>query len=104
MPEQNLSGAARYLSGLMHRFGTNHYSLVFAAYNAGPKAVERVRRHSRRSTKRRSLRRARPRRVAAPLARTVASARKRLPPCAGHGLDVDYWLDGPELPRQLSQS
>lgn len=36
---ENLSGAARYLSGLMHRFGTNHYSLVFAAYNAGPKAV-----------------------------------------------------------------
>ena len=36
---ENLSGAARYLSGLMHRFGANHYSLVFAAYNAGPKAV-----------------------------------------------------------------
>ncbi len=35
---ENLSGAARYLSGLMHRFGP-HYSLVFAAYNAGPKAV-----------------------------------------------------------------
>jgi len=38
-PAENLSGAARYLSGLMHRFGANHYSLVFAAYNAGPKAV-----------------------------------------------------------------
>jgi len=36
---ENLSGAARYLSGLMRRFGANHYSLVFAAYNAGPKAV-----------------------------------------------------------------
>jgi soluble lytic murein transglycosylase-like protein len=36
---QNLSGAARYLSGLMQRFGTKHYDLVFAAYNAGPKAV-----------------------------------------------------------------
>lgn len=36
---QNLSGAARYLSGLMQRFGTQHYDLVFAAYNAGPKAV-----------------------------------------------------------------
>jgi len=38
-PGQNLSGAAEYLSGLMHRFGTKHYDLVFAAYNAGPKAV-----------------------------------------------------------------
>lgn len=37
-PAENLSGAARYLSGLVHRFGA-HYSLVFAAYNAGPKAV-----------------------------------------------------------------
>jgi len=38
-PAQNLSGAARYLRGLISRFGTGHYSLVFAAYNAGPKAV-----------------------------------------------------------------
>ena len=38
-PKQNLSGAARYLRGLMQRFGT-HYSLVFAAYNAGPRAVK----------------------------------------------------------------
>jgi membrane-bound lytic murein transglycosylase MltF len=38
-PAENLSGAARYLSGLMRRFGSNHYDLVFAAYNAGPKAV-----------------------------------------------------------------
>ena len=36
---ENLSGAARYLHGLMQRFGTN-YDLVFAAYNAGPQAVE----------------------------------------------------------------
>lgn len=36
---ENLSGAAEYLHGLMKRFGTN-YDLVFAAYNAGPKAVE----------------------------------------------------------------
>jgi len=38
-PAENLSGAARYLSGLMRRFGSDHYSLIFAAYNAGPKAV-----------------------------------------------------------------
>lgn len=37
-PGENLSGAAAYLSGLVRRFGT-HYSLVFAAYNAGPRAV-----------------------------------------------------------------
>ncbi len=37
-PAQNLSGAARYLSGLLSRFG--NYRLAFAAYNAGPRAVE----------------------------------------------------------------
>ncbi len=42
-PSANLSGAARYLSGLVQTFGGNRngYGLVFAAYNAGPKAVER---------------------------------------------------------------
>jgi soluble lytic murein transglycosylase-like protein len=40
-PKQNLSGAARYLSGLLARYGTkrNRYALTFAAYNAGPHAV-----------------------------------------------------------------
>jgi soluble lytic murein transglycosylase-like protein len=40
-PVQNLSGAARYLSDLMQLFATkpDRYELVFAAYNAGPKAV-----------------------------------------------------------------
>lgn len=38
-PAQNISGAARYLRGLLGRFGTKHYDLVFAAYNAGPRAV-----------------------------------------------------------------
>lgn len=37
-PSQNLLGAARYLRGLVERFGP-HYDLVFAAYNAGPRAV-----------------------------------------------------------------
>jgi soluble lytic murein transglycosylase-like protein len=37
-PADNLSGAAHYLSGLIGKFGSN-YDLVFAAYNAGPKAV-----------------------------------------------------------------
>ena len=42
-PKQNLSGAARYLSSLMNTFGSNpdRYKLVFAAYNAGPKAVQK---------------------------------------------------------------
>ncbi len=41
-PAQNLSGAARYLRGLLDRFDghPNRYALTFAAYNAGPKAVE----------------------------------------------------------------
>jgi soluble lytic murein transglycosylase-like protein len=40
-PEQNLYGAARYLSGLERRFSgkANRYALTFAAYNAGPNAV-----------------------------------------------------------------
>jgi soluble lytic murein transglycosylase-like protein len=41
--DQNLSGCARYLSGLISKYG-NHidqYQLAFAAYNAGPKAVAR---------------------------------------------------------------
>ncbi len=42
-PYQNLQGAARYLQGLLRRFAhrPNRYELAFAAYNAGPKAVER---------------------------------------------------------------
>lgn len=41
-PYQNLQGAARYLYGLLTRFENkpDHYALAFAAYNAGPKAVE----------------------------------------------------------------
>ncbi len=41
-PVQNLSGAARYLRGLLDRFHADprRYELTFAAYNAGPKAVE----------------------------------------------------------------
>ncbi|HEY1883381.1 MAG TPA: lytic transglycosylase domain-containing protein [Candidatus Cybelea sp.] len=92
-PAQNLSGAARYLRGLVQRFGSKHYDLVFAAYNAGPKAVTEyggippfdetqnyvVRVLATWET----------------LARTVhlpddAYAALPLP---AHGLDIDYWLD-----------
>ena len=42
-PDENLQGAARYLRGLLEEFGSNpnRYELVFAAYNAGPIAVQR---------------------------------------------------------------
>ncbi len=90
-PKQNLSGAARYLRGLMQRFG-RHYSLVFAAYNAGPKAVseyggippyEETQEYVLRVLD-----------TWAYLTRNV-----RLPASAfaavlpAHGLDIDYWLD-----------
>ncbi len=40
---QNLSGSARYLSGLLDRFSkrSNRLALACAAYNAGPQAVVR---------------------------------------------------------------
>ena len=42
-PSDNLYGAARYLSGLLARYQDRHnrYQLAFAAYNAGPNAVDR---------------------------------------------------------------
>lgn len=39
-PAQNISGGARYVRDLMHRFDRD-FELVLAAYNAGPQAVER---------------------------------------------------------------
>ena len=41
--DQNLAGCAHYLSGLIAKYGNraNQYALAFAAYNAGPKAVDR---------------------------------------------------------------
>jgi soluble lytic murein transglycosylase-like protein len=40
-PYQNLQGSAHYLGGLLARYqdSPHRYSLAFAAYNAGPKAV-----------------------------------------------------------------
>ena len=90
-PKQNLSGAARYLRGLMQRFGT-HYQLVFAAYNAGPRAVNEyggVPPYD--ETQNYVLR------VIEEWGRLAKSV--HLPPSAfaavlpAHGLDIDYWLD-----------
>lgn len=41
--DQNLAGCAHYLSGLIAKYENlpNGYQLAFAAYNAGPKAVDR---------------------------------------------------------------
>ena len=41
--DQNLAGCARYLSGLIVKYENSprQYQLAFAAYNAGPKAVDR---------------------------------------------------------------
>ncbi len=38
-PEENIHGGAKYLAGLLQRFGNLEHAL--AAYNAGPEAVER---------------------------------------------------------------
>jgi soluble lytic murein transglycosylase-like protein len=89
-PAQNLSGAARYLRGLMQRFG-RHYDLIFAAYNAGPKAVseyggippfDETQTYVVRvlSTWER-------------LSRTVHLPANAYASEPARGLDVDYWLD-----------
>lgn len=94
---ENLSGAACYLHGLMNRFGKN-YDLVFAAYNAGPKAVEEfggippydetqhyvVKVMSAWHSLQQWIR-------VSPQAEDLAA----IP----HGEDVDYWLDGSNTER-----
>jgi soluble lytic murein transglycosylase-like protein len=96
-PTENLSGAARYLSGLLHRFGSHHYDLVFAAYNAGPKAVseyggippfDETQHYVVKVLDAWNQ-----------LRKTVhlpanAYADDVLP---AHGVDIDYWLDGAAL-------
>jgi soluble lytic murein transglycosylase-like protein len=91
-PKQNLSGAARYLRGLMQRFGSKHYSLVFAAYNAGPKAVTEYRGVPPYDETVNYVERVLG--TWEHLARTVhlpaAAFAVALP---ARGLDIDYWLD-----------
>ncbi|HZY96981.1 MAG TPA: lytic transglycosylase domain-containing protein [Candidatus Cybelea sp.] len=95
-PAQNLYGAARYLRGLMQRFGSKHYSLVFAAYNAGPKAVSEYGGIPPYGETENYVVR-----VVAEWARLAKSV--HLPANAfailpAHGLDIDYWLNGTETP------
>lgn len=99
-PNQNLSGAARYLSNLVRHFSrkANRYALTFAAYNAGPNAVAEfggvppyyetqhyvVRvldawHHLQRSVR---------------IPRSALVVAKVRPAWAlAHGADVDYWLN-----------
>jgi len=95
-PNQNLYGAARYLRGLMQRFGSKHPDLVFAAYNAGPKAVSEYGGVPPYGETENYVVRV----VDAweRLGRNVhlpASAYNQWP---AHGLDIDYWLNGTENP------
>jgi len=91
-PGQNLEGAAEYLHGLMQRFGPN-YDLVFAAYNAGPEAVESYGgippfdETQRYVVKVMSAWQALNEMVRVPADAYVAEI-------PAHGPDVDYWLDG----------
>ncbi|HEY2473326.1 MAG TPA: lytic transglycosylase domain-containing protein [Candidatus Cybelea sp.] len=90
-PAQNLSGAARYLRGLVEKFGTGHYDLVFAAYNAGPKAVSEYGGIPPFDETQTYV--ARVLATWERLSRTVhlSAAYASLP---AHGFDVDYWTDG----------
>ena len=92
-PAQNLYGAARYLRGLMQRFGS-HYDEIFAAYNAGPKAVSEYGGIPPYDETEHYVVR-----VAGEWARLAKSV--HLPSSAysvwpAHGLDIDYWLNGQE--------
>ena len=94
-PAENLSGAARYLRGLLQKFGSNpnRYALVFAAYNAGPLAVQRyggVPPYS--ETQRyvfKVLRAMNELRTAVHLPPGIWNAQQRV----ASGPDVEYWLD-----------
>jgi len=95
-PAQNLYGAARYLRGLMQRFGSKRYNLIFAAYNAGPKAVkeyggippyDETEHYVTRVTA-----------TWERLAKTVHIPASAYAGLRAHGLDIDYWLEGQPNP------
>lgn len=91
-PSQNLSGAARYLRGLLGRFGTKHYDLVFAAYNAGPKAVSQYGGVPPYDETENYV--VRVINTWERLAKTIhLPAEAFAVALPAHGLDIDYWLD-----------
>jgi soluble lytic murein transglycosylase-like protein len=93
-PSQNLEGAAEYLGGLMRKFGSNNYELVFAAYNAGPEAVTTYGGIPPFDETQRYVVKV----LAAlqHLQRTVHIPSYIAAEVDAHGADVDYWLDGTE--------
>ena len=91
-PAQNLSGAARYLRGLVGRFGSKHYDLVFAAYNAGPKAVSEYGGIPPYDETQNYVVRV----VATwqEISKTVHLPASAYAAAPAHSFDIDYWLDG----------
>jgi len=90
-PSQNLEGAAEYLGNLLRKFGPKNYSLVFAAYNAGPEAVtsyggippfDETQRYVVKVL-----------RALQHLRQTVHLPAYLAEEADAHGPDVDYWLD-----------
>lgn len=96
-PSQNLKGAAKYLSGLMRTFGANprRFELVFAAYNAGPKAVIRyggIPPYG--ETQHYVVKVLRAWHHLATTVRLPAELGEETVAQQAHGADVDYWVSG----------
>lgn len=95
-PAENLQGAARYLRGLLEKFGANRnrYELVFAAYNAGPLAVQRYGGippyYETQNYVLKVLRAWNELRTTVRLPRSVWAATAP----RAHAADIDYWLNG----------
>lgn len=89
-PAENLSGAAHYLSGLIGKFGTN-YDLVFAAYNAGPKAVDEYGGIPPFDETQRYV--VKVMNAWQHFSRTIKLPADAYDEIVAHGPDVDYWLE-----------
>jgi len=94
-PAENMQGAAIYLRGLLQRFGSkpNRYALVFAAYNAGPRAVQKYGGvppyYETQHYVLKVLRAWSELRGIVHIPKTAVATRETRP----HGADVDYWLN-----------
>jgi len=97
-PIENLAGAARYLRGLMQRFASSPhlYEMVFAAYNAGPRAVIRYGGIPPYSETQRYVVKVEDAwhevRGSVHLPRNTGEPQLRVDGSEAHGDDVDYWL------------